>query len=95
MPYSFHATDADITEENSKLFYRIIAGNDYDIFRLDTDSGEMQMVRWNDTFATEMMIQNAKNANLSDESMLVRAKFEFGQPVPIKNGKYLCSNLFF
>uniref|UniRef100_A0A183BWM0 Cadherin domain protein n=1 Tax=Globodera pallida TaxID=36090 RepID=A0A183BWM0_GLOPA len=47
----FNATDGDASEENSRLSYHLLAGNNFDLFKLDMASGELRFVRWDDAFA--------------------------------------------
>uniref|UniRef100_A0A914HR26 Cadherin domain-containing protein n=1 Tax=Globodera rostochiensis TaxID=31243 RepID=A0A914HR26_GLORO len=47
----FNATDGDASEENSRLSYHLLAGNNFDLFKLDMASGELRIVRWDDAFA--------------------------------------------
>lgn len=65
LTYRFRAKDADSTPENARLTYRLLAGDDYGMFRLDPDTGVLRMVRWNDSFALNNMDITKDNSSAS------------------------------
>ncbi|KAL3076760.1 hypothetical protein niasHS_011497 [Heterodera schachtii] len=51
----FNATDKDATEENSRLSYHLLAGDNFKQFSIDSTSGELRICHWHDAFALSLI----------------------------------------
>ncbi|KAL3100122.1 hypothetical protein niasHS_000733 [Heterodera schachtii] len=51
----FNATDNDATEENSRLSYHLLAGDNFKQFSIDSASGELRICHWDDALALSLI----------------------------------------
>ena len=76
--------------ENSKMIYSILAGNDFGMFKMDGEKGELNFGQWNDEFGIE--IGEKLGGNNSIELVICGIDLEYSERKTVKLLKIFVEN---